>query len=240
MKRLTTAAFIEKACSVHGNRYDYNEVEYINTRTKVKIICSEHGPWWQSPQDHIQNRGCPICGHQEAYSKRKTSLVKKRYSTKTFVEKAIAIHSTTYDYSRTEYINSKTKVTIICPHHGEWSSTPASHLSGRGCPICRESHGEKRIAAWLDANGVVYEREKRFDSCRNKKPLPFDFFIPSTNILIEYDGEQHFTGWSGKRNSLQRIQRNDNIKTKWAESNGYCLLRIRYDEEVETLLNSLY
>ena len=124
--KLTTEQFIEKARQVHGDKYDYSKVEYINAYTKVCIICPEHGEFWQTPNNHTNGKcGCPFCA----------SNVK--LTTEEFIEKARKVHGDKYDYSKVEYINSHTKVCIICPEHGEFWQTPSIHTDGIcGCPFC--------------------------------------------------------------------------------------------------------
>jgi len=125
--KLTTDKFIEKARNIHGDKYDYSKVKYINNRTKVCIICPEHGEFWQTPSSHIslkRHRGCPKCGGT------------RKLTREEFILKARQIHGWKYDYSKVEYINLKTKVCIICPKHGEFWQTPSSHLSGEGCNLC--------------------------------------------------------------------------------------------------------
>ena len=116
--------FIQKAKEIHGDKYDYSKVEYINNHTKVCIICPEHGEFWQKPIHHTQGKGCPYCGGT------------KKLTTKEFVEKAKQIHGDRYDYSKVEYKTTETKVCIICPQHGEFWQTPHAHLAGQNCPKC--------------------------------------------------------------------------------------------------------
>ena len=124
-QRSTKENFIEKAREIHGNKYDYSKVEYKNNRTKVCIICPEHGEFWQTPRNHIsQRQGCPKCS--------KTF----KNTTESFIEKARKVHRDKYDYSKVEYKNNRTKVCIICPEHGEFWQKPDYHLSGCGCPKC--------------------------------------------------------------------------------------------------------
>ena len=61
MKQVMKEEFIEKARKIHGERYDYSKVNYINSKTKVCIICPEHGEFWQTPDNHLQGKGCYIC-----------------------------------------------------------------------------------------------------------------------------------------------------------------------------------
>lgn len=118
--------FIERAKKVHGDKYDYSETNFVNWRTKVKIICPKHGEFWNTAGNHINNKqGCYQC-----FLKRRT------YTAEQFIEKAEVVHNDKYDYSETNYINSQTKVKIMCPEHGEFWQKPNNHLMGEGCPYC--------------------------------------------------------------------------------------------------------
>ena len=128
-RRLTTEEFIEKAKIVHGDKYDYSKVEYVNTYVKICIICPEHGEFWQSPSNHLQGKGCFKCGYIE-------SGLKNSLSTKVFIEKSKEIHGDFYDYSKVKYINNHTKVCIVCPIHGDFFIRPMDHLQGQGCGRC--------------------------------------------------------------------------------------------------------
>ena len=128
-RKLTTEEFIERARSVHGVKYDYSKVEYINKRTKVSIICKEHGEFKQFPADHLNGCSCPKCSQIKRNEKQSRTL-------SDFIKTALKIHGNKYDYSKVEYKNANTKVCIICPEHGEYLQRAADHLLGRGCPKC--------------------------------------------------------------------------------------------------------
>lgn len=118
--------FIEKAVKKHGDKYDYSKVEYINNRTKVCIICPEHGEFWQTPDKHLIGEGCPKCCKQN-----------RKYSTDEFIKQAKLIHGDKYDYAKTKYGKNKNeKVIITCREHGDFEITPSSHLNGSGCKYC--------------------------------------------------------------------------------------------------------
>ena len=248
MRKLTTEEFIEKAKLKHGDKYDYSKVKYTNNKIKVKIICPIHGEFEQTPNCHLDNQGCPICGDA-------SFIVKKTLTTEEFIEKAKLKHGDKYDYSKvfynsydnkikiicplhgefeqtphshiigsgckccgkvnskslseiiylaklkhgdkynyseTKYINAKTKLKIICNKHGEFEQLHNHHILGQGCPICKESKGEKAIRIFLKTIGVEFIKQKRFKNCKDIRTLPFDFYLPDYNICIEYDGEQHF------------------------------------------------
>ena len=129
--------FLKKAKEVHGDKYDYSKVEYINNRTKVCIICPEHGEFWQTPSNHLRGwEGCEECSKE--YHRQKCKKEKN-----TFVNEAIEVHGDKYDYSKVEYLNNQTKVCIICPEHGEFWQTPKAHLRGQGCKKCSHSFWDK-------------------------------------------------------------------------------------------------
>lgn len=127
---MNTKDFIEKARNVHGDKYDYSKVSYINAKTKVCIICKEHGEFWQTPAGHLSGRGCPICRYiKSSNATRKTK--------DQFIKDAKMVHGEKYDYSKVEYKNNSTKVCIICPEHGEFWQRPDKHvLRKQGCPYC--------------------------------------------------------------------------------------------------------
>ena len=124
--------FIEKARKVHGDRYDYSKVEYKGNKTKVIIICKEHGEFEQTPTKHYMKRGCPLCSR---YSNVKNPI-HVVFNTIDFIEKAKTVHGDKYDYSKVDYKSNYTNVIISCPIHGEFKQTPYSHLEGHGCFPC--------------------------------------------------------------------------------------------------------
>ncbi len=127
---LTTEQFVKRAKQQHGNKYDYSCVSYKKAKTKVEIICKKHGPFLQTPDNHLSGQGCRNCGIA-AKAKKLT------WTQDQFLERAKSVHGETYDYSRAVYVHSEKKVPIICRTHGEFSQTPHDHLSGRGCPKCK-------------------------------------------------------------------------------------------------------
>jgi very-short-patch-repair endonuclease len=219
-KKYTTKEFIEKGMIIHGNKYNYDRTLYINSFTKVLIDCREHGMFKVRAGDHIFGYGCPKCN-------------KMYITTEKFIKKANLVHNNQYDYSSTKYINAKTKVIINCKIHGEFIQRSGDHLNGAGCPHCNESRGENLILKYLKERKIVFEREKNFKECKGiKRTLPFDFYLPKYNILIEYDGEHHFNVinyWGGK-DKLKKQQKTDEIKNLFAVNQNIKLLRIRYNE----------
>src|SRR6056300_1433370 len=70
MPKKTLEEVIVEFREVHGDRYDYSKVNYVNSHTKVTIICSEHGVFWQKPYSHKNGNGCPECGSISMADKR--------------------------------------------------------------------------------------------------------------------------------------------------------------------------
>lgn len=118
-----------------------------------------------------------------------------------------------------------------CEH--EWETSVAHRtIDETGCPSCKnKSKGEAKIVEFLLANNISFVREKRFDNCKNVFTLPFDFYLPDYNILIEYQGRQHYeitNSYFGGGGSLEKRKHNDQIKRKYALDNEYYYLEIPY------------
>ena len=158
----------------------------------------------------------------------------KKLDIDNFIERSNKIHNSKYDYSLVNYINTKTKVKIICHSHGEFEQTPNNHLRGYGCPICNISKGENVIKEYLDKNNIRYIWHYSFDDCRNKYPLWFDFYLTDLNTCVEYDGIQHYESidYFGGLETFKNIQKNDKIKNKYCEKNGINLIRFKYNEKI--------
>jgi very-short-patch-repair endonuclease len=211
--------FIKKAKEIHKNKYDYSKIIEIRSRERVKIICKKHGEFLIEYYSHLRGRGCSECAGNT------------KLNTKTFIKKAKLVHQNKYKYLKVKYVNNCTSIIINCLEHGDFNQLPNAHLSGRGCAKCgKYSKGETKIRKWLESKNIKFEEQKRFNSCKNKVELPFDFYILNLNILIEYDGPQHFKSvdWFGGLSGLEGHKKRDKIKTKWSKDNGYILLRIKY------------
>ena len=124
-----TVEFIEKARLIHENKYNYDEVNYINSKTKIKILCTEHGYFNQTPNGHLNGTGCSKCHHKKQ-SENQTLDVKY------FIEKANKIWNNFYDYSKVKYVKAIKPVIVICPIHSDFLVSPNNHLRNRGCPKC--------------------------------------------------------------------------------------------------------
>jgi len=129
--QIRTSEFIEKSIKIHGNKFDYSKVEYNGSHKKVSIICPEHGEFYQSPTGHLSGNGCPKCAWKYSHGKYRLTTLE------TFLTQAKEIHHDKYDYSKVEWENTRTKITIICPIHGEFIQIPQNHIRLKcGCRKC--------------------------------------------------------------------------------------------------------
>ena len=234
MYNFTTEDFIKKAEQIHGFKYDYSLVEYINNITKVKIICPTHGVFEQLPSNHIRRSSiCPKCNNES-----------KALTTEQFIEKSKKIHNNKYDYSLVKYKNNITKVSIKCNKCCRiFTQTPNSHyIKGQGCPFCIESNGEKQIKNILNEKNIKYIRQKTFEDCVDKYKLRFDFYLPDFNTCVEYDGKQHYEPieYFGGEEKFQLVKKHDNIKNLYCNKNNIRIIRIKYNQNIEKKLNNIY
>ena len=217
--------FETKANLLYGGIYLYHQ-DYVNSWTNVRITCLIHGDFWKTPNHHLCGEGCQKC----------TELVRVRKRSSTwqiFEMQANEVHGGIYEYHQ-DYVNNHTDVCITCHEHGNFWQQPNNHLNGQGCPKCKASKGEKAIEKFLTACHIIFETEWRFPDCRDCYTLPFDFWISSLNLLIEFDGQQHFNilrnNYWGGRKELKKRQLHDQIKTTYCKAKGYRLIRIHYND----------
>lgn len=140
----TINSFIFKSREIHGDKYDYSKVNYINTRTNVCIICPEHGEFWQNPKTHMEGSGCPLCSKQSFNHPHKLTQEE-------FVNRSNKIHNNKYDYTNAAFKNIREKVIITCPIHGDFEQTPKRHMNGQGCPLCGKEISQKRCGDYTNA-----------------------------------------------------------------------------------------
>ena len=227
--------FIEKAKTIHGNKYDYSKVEYVNNHMGICIICSIHGEFTQSPKDHLFGKGCRKCSYENRG-------IRHRLTNEEFITKSKAIHKGKYDYSITYYNGYENDVEIICPIHGKFIQNADSHLQGHGCQLCNTSKLEVEIKEELENSNIDY-----ISQCNHKK-LPWlnrqtlDFYIPSKKIAVECQGEQHFKviDFSGRNKERAAKEFNDTKerderKKRLCEENG---VRLIYFTKKKFLKNS--
>lgn len=224
--RKTHAQYIEELKNLNSNIIVIDT--YINAITPIlhKCLIDEH-EWYATPANILFGTGCPKCG----------GTIKKTHDE--YVDEVFSINSNIEVIE--QYINARTPILHKCKIDGYvWYSAPYAILSGCGCPKCNESKGEKSIRKWLDSNSIKYESQKSFKDCKDKQYLPFDFYLPDYNVLIEYDGEQHYKPIEhfGGQDSFEITTAHDSIKNDYCKNNGILLLRIPYFKNIEEELNN--
>ena len=219
--------FIKKLKNIYNDKYDFSESVYNGWEKTFKIKCDIHGDIDVLPSQFIVKKtGCPKCGYDNKYHPSTMSLEE-------FILKAKSIHSDKYDYSQSIYKSASTKVEIMCPKHGPFKQMPKDHIyQKQGCPSCYSSKGEDKIRDFLESNSIPFIPQYKFEECKNKRPLPFDFYLPDYNICIEFDGIQHYSPIKifGGAKHFTYIKYKDEIKNNFCTKNKIKLIRIRYDQ----------
>ena len=189
--------FIEKARQIHNDKYDYSKVNYVNSRTKVCIICPTHGEFWQTPHNHLKGYGCAECGKEKSHL--------PKITIEDFISKSKERHGNKYDYSKAYYKTWDAKVCIICPEHGEFWQTPSNHINGSGCPKCanekRKNALLKDTKLFVDVATLIHDEEPKdeivslFSEIEHQQHnreilngMEIDIFIPPLKLGIEYNG----------------------------------------------------
>ncbi len=203
--------------------------KYIDSTTPIKLYCTEHDCYFEeTPNTYLYKHRqtcCPLCNNVLA----KTDDQFQSELNKKFEGKIIALDS---------YRGRENKIRFKCLTHDYiWVASPVNVLKGKGCPKCNCSTGELEIQSFLQRECYQYEWQKRFQECKDQKPLPFDFYLPQYNLIIEYDGEGHYLqSFYDKRcdnpyEAMRLTQKHDQIKNDFCEANNINLLRIPYWEK---------
>ena len=236
-KKKDTKWFIEEVKKIKFKFdiiYDYSKTQFTGAHNKLIITCTNcNKDFEQYPHNHLNGSGCNNC-----------SNILKRKSDEQFKKDFEKIHGNGYILS--EYTTSMEKINIICPHNHKFSIKPNDLLQGIGCLKCyqieNESKGIKIIKSFLLLNNIQFEQEYTFIDCTNPltgKLLRFDIFITDLNLCIEFDGQQHFNAVPlfGGKEELEKTIFRDNIKNEYCRSNNINLIRIKYNENIENILN---
>lgn len=206
--------------------------QYINAKIPIKHRCKTHNVVWETAPNSILNGyGCYMCGNQKIGDKLRKDREQYVEELKTINKNIIVLGS---------YINANVPILHKCLLDGnEWFASPSNILQGCGCPQCNESRGEKGIRNWLEKNKIDFVQQKKFIDCCDKKPLPFDFYLPTYNVAIEYDGKQHYEPiqFFGGDKSFRIRVKHDKIKDDYCSKNSIRLLRIPYYQNTESELN---
>ncbi|MGC6471821.1 MAG: hypothetical protein ACON4W_02975 [Parvibaculales bacterium] len=239
--------YVSKVLSALKQNYPNFELksEITDFDCKVTLLCPDHGEFG-TYADRIKTpngMNCKKCGIETSRKKR-TGL--QRVSFSEFKERFEERYGTRLKLisSENEYQNFDSILTVKClePNHPEFSNSARDLLRYQGCKHCKESQGERLTRIALEDLGIKYEQEKRFASCRDKKELPFDFWLPDFGTLIEFQGKQHEVSADrfGGTKSLHGTQKRDKIKKDWASQNGINLIYIsEYRKIKESILENL-
>jgi very-short-patch-repair endonuclease len=217
----TKEEFIQKAKEKHGTKFDYSQINYINSQTKITLKCNICDYIFeQVPNSHLQGYGCDKCAHMINHENQK--LTKEEITIRG--KKA---HGDKFDYSLVSYINTKTPIKIKCNKcNNVFEQLVDNHMKqNKGCPICDCRITEKILYDYLKSLYPNIIKEFKQKWCKSKKYLPFDNCIPELNIIIELDGLQHFKqvmNWKSPEENLKT----DKYKMKCANENGYSIIRI--------------
>lgn len=156
-----TAEFIKRAEGIFGGLYDYSYVNYINNKTKVRIGCRIHGFFYQEPRCHLSGNGCPNCAPN------------KKIDLNKFIERSRKVHGDKYDYSRSKYINGRSKINITCKNHGEFWQNAREHMKGSNCPECVREKRYLDKSVFLDRASKIHNnlydyKDVIYKGARNK------------------------------------------------------------------------
>ncbi len=233
--------FIEEARKRYGDKYDYSLVEYKNSTTKVKIICPIHDVFEQTPASHLHSGGCKECGK-----------AKKIIPDKELLKR---LEKFPYYFSIEEKTGNRScnfLIKGVCKNCGcETIKSYSNWINNLNfCKECssNQSNGELKVQEFLKKHRISFEKQKKFKSLKDKSSLSYDFFLPSKNILIECQGEQHYKpktfGGISKEKAYKNFliqKHHDWLKRKFAENNGFILLEIPFKkyENIEEVLSVL-
>ena len=242
-KKYTTETIGEHIKTLHPDIEILSEYNG-NNDSKIIVRCKKHNYEWETTAHrlHQQKHACKYC-YQE---NRKEEIRKKEE--KKFKEFTDIYYKPLYDTSKIKYINSKKKVTLICPEHGEFMLTP-NKMKNRldGCPYCNESVLERKIRLFLINNNINFERQKSFDWLINKGKMHLDFYLPNYNIAIECQGEQHVIDRESimnKRDSFSSKVERDVLKNKLCVEHEikilYVFNKIHSSNRLNEMFNHMY
>lgn len=226
-----------EACRKKGYILLFKQEDIINNTTYVEYLCPIHGKQSMRISNLINGKGCPDCVGLNNSKRFKLSPDE--------VEKRINECGGIW-FNKDDYKNRSERNLIIgCPECGKPFVTSLVIFTQHGGQLCDEcssveSLGEKRIRHFLEDHHIEFESQKWFDDCRDINPLPFDFYLMKSNILIEYDGRQHFEETNHFTYPLETIQKHDKIKNQYCADNNIKLIRIPYWKitKIEEILNN--
>lgn len=212
--------YIKESC---GSEYTLIG-EYKNARTPLEIRHNSCGTLYKvRPDDFKHGKRCPTCSI-------KLRVAHETKTTAKFKEEVSLLVGNEYEVA-SEYKRWDIKIRMFHKTCGIYYETqPNSFLQGRRCPNCKYSSGENLIKSYLDEHSLSYDQQVKYDDLYDKRKLSYDFYVPKYNLLIEYQGRQHYKPIKryGGEEHLKVQQYHDNLKREYASKNGINLLEISY------------
>lgn len=222
-------SYVEK----YGYKLITSEEDYVNTGTNLELICNKNHKYPVTFDNFRKGARCPECFNQK---RGKSSIVP--YSIR---KEAVESFGYSFVTKESDYVNASQTIILKCDKGHEYETCMHSFVNGHRCLICNESKGERKIRVFLELNNIKYIQQHRFKECRSKRRLAFDFYIPSFNALIEYDGKHHYEiidAWGGVDEFIN-VKIRDTIKNIYAKEQDINLIRIPYWEfdNIENILS---
>ena len=219
--------------SLHANYKEFTlKTGDINDfNQEIVLECPKHGDQTTDTNTVIFSRfGCFPCGRELAAKKitgrKRVSFPRDKKKFKARFGDRMTLISDGYDF-----ITHTTELVAQCANkeHPPVRKSATKLMNSNGCKYCHESQGERLIRLALEALKIDYEQEKRFADCRDRKELPFDFWLPDFATLIEFQGQQHFVSARrfGGDKALKGTRKRDQIKREWANDRGINLITIQ-------------
>ena len=220
----TTEQFIKEVKEVHGDRYDYSKLEYTNNKSKVLIICREHGESYVGAIEHLKGANCYKCGKEAMASKcRKTK--------ETFIQESVEKHSNKYDYSKVEYKNNRTKVVITCPIHGGFEKTPDKHLAGSGCRKCEIERRTLSNNDFIERCTIIHSGKYNYDNVEYVHSNSYVNIICPLHGEYKQKAKNHLIGHGCKKCCEENNYFRRSHYIKLAKKANLYILRCWNDEE---------
>lgn len=221
IKKMTSSTnnFIEKSKKIHGDKYDYSKVNYINNTKKIIIICKDHGEFLQSPASHLAEKGCNKCGNLKSYYANHNFNYDCTSNTEEFIKKAKLKYENKYNYSKVIYKIAKQKVIIICKEHGEFLQTPSGHLYGyEGCNKCNSTNYSKSQIEWLEILSKLNNIKIQHAMNNGEFKIPTtnykaDGYCKERNTIYEFHGDY----WHGNPKIFNSNELNKTVGKTYSE-----------------------
>lgn len=202
---------------------------YRGKKAKIRMLCTIHNVVsYKTPYEAMIGRGCKQCGFEKL--SRQAKLPEDVY-----LERLRSLFP--HIHLKNGYDGVASLAEFHCDNCCNDFIDYANYVTRRGCPICDSSSMEQEIGKILTKYNIIYKPQFSFVDCKDQRALPFDFYLPEYNLLIEYDGQQHyrpvnFGGISDERalQNFETTQLHDSIKTSYCKNNNIPLLRIPYWE----------